>query len=70
MKATFVTLTDNYSDRSLRLRFMRDLSKYDSLKEYFSENEKWTWLTDGQRKKIEDFFGKVNAYYTTISFDE
>lgn len=66
-KNYYITLTDGYSGRSIRLRFMPSLEKYDSIDQWLEEHERWSWLTDGQRKRIESFFGKMNAYHTSIS---
>lgn len=61
MKTTVnVTMTDNFSGRSLTFRTTR--SKWESA----LENGKWDWMSDGQRKKAEDFFGKMAAYYTSV----
>lgn len=61
MKTTVnVTMTDNYSGRSLTFRTTR--SKWESS----LENGAWDWMSDGQRKKAEDFFGKENAYHTSM----
>lgn len=58
MKAK-VQLTDTYSGRSINI--IANLEE-DAL----TGNYIFTFdsLTDKQRKKIEDYFGKVNAYYT------
>ena len=57
MKAK-VTLTDKFSNRSMNL--IVELTN--------TENDKYEFtfdsLSDGQRKKIEDYFGKMQAYYT------
>ena len=60
-KTAKVTLTDTYSNRSLG--FCVKVSKLDL------EASNWGWLSDGQRKKAEDFFGKENAYHTSMSID-
>lgn len=58
-KTILITMTDNYSGRSLTFR--TTLSKWES------KLDKWDWMSDGQRKKAEDFFGKYNAYYASIT---
>lgn len=59
MKAK-VKLIDKYSGRSINL--------ISELEENFCGNYEFTFdcLSKGQRKKIEDFFGKYNAYHTDI----
>lgn len=32
----------------------------------FRNADGWEWLTDYQRKRIEDFFGKLQAYYCKV----
>ena len=61
-KTVKVTLTDTYSNRSLNFRV--NASKFDD-----DIESKWQWLSDGQRKKAEDFFGKENAYHTSMSIN-
>ena len=57
MKAK-VRLTDTFSGRSINV--ISELVNTEADKyEFTFEN-----LSDGQRKKIEDFFGSVNAYHT------
>lgn len=62
MKAK-VTLTDEYSGRSINL-----ICKVDNIA-CGDEEDKYEYnpsnLSDGQHKKIEDFFGKEAAYHTT-----
>lgn len=56
-----IELLDKYSGRSLILRVKdKDWEKG----EYIGG---WAFLTDYQRKRIESFFGKMAAYYTTIN---
>lgn len=61
MKAK-VTLTDSYSGRSINL-----ICEVDNIA-FIGEDDKYVYeprnLSKGQRKKIEDFFGKMAAYYT------
>ena len=53
---TKIELTDKYSGRSIIL----SINNYD-------EEEYWyNQISDGQRRKIEDFFGKMAAYYTNV----
>lgn len=59
MKAK-VKLTDTYSGRSINI--VTELVNYESDKYGFS----FETLSDYQRKKIEDFFGKNAAYYTDV----
>lgn len=55
-KRTKIELTDKYSGRSIIL----SINNYD-------EEEYWyNQISDGQRRKIEDFFGKMAAYYTNV----
>lgn len=56
-----IELLDKYSGRSLILRVKdKDWEK----REYIGT---WAFLTDYQCKRIESFFGKMAAYYTTIN---
>lgn len=56
-----IELLDEYSGRSLTLRVKeKDWEK----REWIGG---WAFLTDYQRKRIESFFGKMAAYYTTIN---
>lgn len=57
-KTKKVTLTDRYSGRSLAFRVTHD--KWEN-REY-----KYGWMTDYQRKRAENFFGEMAAYYTVI----
>lgn len=60
MKAK-VQLTDTYTGRSINI--ITTLVADDFTRDYgFS----WATLTKYQRKKIEDYFGGRNAYYTKI----
>lgn len=59
MKAK-VRLTDDYSGRSINL--IVRLVNTESDKYEFS----YGTLSDYQRKKIENYFGKMNAYYTSV----
>lgn len=62
MKAK-VTLTDKYSNRSINI-----ICEVENIA-LVGESDKWWYnpelLSDYQRKKIENFFGKMNAYYTS-----
>lgn len=55
-KRTKIELTDKYSGRSIIL----------SIKNYDEEEYWYNQISDGQRRKIEDFFGKMAAYYTNV----
>lgn len=55
-KTAKVRLTDTYSHQSLTFRVK--VSRIDL------ETSKWDWLSDGQRKKAEAFFGKDARYIT------
>lgn len=58
-----ITLTDKYSGRSLNLRVSEKMwANVETFGGY-------SFLTDYQRKRVEDFFGKIAAYYTTITVD-
>lgn len=57
MKAK-VQLTDTYTGRSINI--IVNLINYEFDKYGFS----FETLTDNQRRKIENYFGKLNAYYT------
>lgn len=59
MKAK-VKLTDDYSGRSINV--VVNLVNYESDKYGFTFES----LNRRQRKKIEDFFGHQNAYYSSI----
>lgn len=59
MKAK-VKLTDNYSGRSINV--VTNLENFESDRYGFTFES----LTRRQRKKIEDFFGHQNAYYSSI----
>lgn len=55
-----IEFTDSYSGRSLVLHFSE---------KQFKLMEEGDWrdaITDYQRKRIENFFGKMNAYYTKV----
>lgn len=58
MKAK-VQLIDTYSGRSINI--IVNLVEDDYYGDYRFSFES---LTDNQRKKIENYFGKINAYYT------
>lgn len=53
---TKIELTDKYTSRSITL----------SIKNYTNEEYWYNQISDGQRKKIENFFGKMAAYYTNV----
>lgn len=38
-----------------------------NVKNYSEEEVKYSWLSDSQRRKLEKFFGKIGAYYTSIN---
>ena len=57
MKAK-VRLTDALSGRSINVITKLDNTEYDKYEFSFAN------LSDGQRKKIEDFFGVLQAYHT------
>jgi len=57
-------ISDSFSGRSINLHV--NSKQLDSINNPVSS--RWEWLTDYQRKKIESFFGKTAAYYTTIEF--
>lgn len=59
-----VTLTDKYSGRSLNLRVKE--SMWANVETY----GRWAFLTDYQRRRIEAYFGKINAYYTSIDINQ
>lgn len=62
MKAK-VILTDNYSGRSINLMCeVENIANVGEKDKYKYNSE---YLSDGQRRKIENFFGKMAAYYTT-----
>lgn len=63
-KTIKVTMTDNYSGRSLSFRIPS--KKWEALSSWVS---KWDWMSHYQRKKAEIFFGKVMAYYTSVTFE-
>ena len=52
---TRIKLTDKYTGRSIAL----------SIKNYTNEEYWYNQISNGQRKKIENFFGKMAAYYTS-----
>ena len=55
-----IEFTDSYSGRSLVLHFTE--KQFQIL-----QDEDWTRaITDYQRKRLENYFGKMNAYYTKI----
>ena len=58
-------MTDGYSGRSLSFRV--DKGRWEGSVE---SGEKWSWMSDGQRKKAEDYFGKMAAYYTKVTSEE
>lgn len=62
-KTRKITFTDAYSGRAIscRVKWFEDF-------EEFSDDNCWTILSDYQRKKIEDFFGKMAAYYTKAEY--
>lgn len=62
MKAK-VKLTDQYSGRNLVLICELDDDSIPSENRYFFSYDK---LSDFQRRKIELYFGKLNAYYTHV----
>lgn len=55
----FITLkvVDTYSGRAIALRV--EEKKY-------NDAEGWEWLSDYQRKRMEDFFGGRQAYYCKV----
>ncbi len=53
---TRVELTDKYTGRSITL----------SIKNYTSEEYWYNQISNGQRRKIENFFGEMAAYYTSV----
>ena len=59
MKAK-VRLTDNYTGRSMNLIVRLVNTEFDKYE--FSYGA----LSDYQQKKIENYFGKMNAYYTSV----
>ena len=55
-----IEFTDSYSGRSLVLHFTE--KQFQIL-----QDEGWTAaITDYQRKRLENYFGKMNAYYTKM----
>lgn len=38
-----------------------------NVKNYSRDEVKYSWLSGSQRKKLEKFFGKIGAYYTSIN---
>lgn len=61
MKTTvMVMMSDQHSGRSIKFRVPR--SRWETP----NECSKYGWMSDGQRKKAEDYFGKMAAYYTSI----
>lgn len=55
-----IKFTDSYSGRSLVLHFSDKQMR-------IMEDEDWrAAITDYQRKRMENFFGKMNAYYTKM----
>lgn len=59
MKTKKITLkvVDTYSGRTIALRV--DKKRYENA-------EGWEWLSDYQRKRIEDFFGPIQAYHCKV----
>lgn len=55
----FVTMkvVDTYSGRAIALRVE---------KQRYENAEGWDWLSDYQRKRIEDFFGPIQAYHCKV----
>lgn len=53
---TRIKLTDKYTGRSITL----------SIKNYTSEEYWYNQISNGQRRKIENFFGEMAAYYTSV----
>lgn len=62
MKAK-VTLTDKYTGRSINLICdVENIANVGEKDEYIYNP---AYISDGQRRKIEKFFGKMAAYYTS-----
>ena len=59
MKAK-VRLTDAFSGRSINVITKLENTEFDKYEFSFAN------LSDFQRKKIEDFFGRENAYHTKV----
>lgn len=57
-----VRLTDRFSGRYITLRVNKS--------EWENRESNYGWLTDSQRRKVEDYFGKVAAYYTRIEVEQ
>ena len=59
MKRNFITVkvVNTYSGRAIALRVEE---------KKFNNADNWEWLSDYQRKRIEDFFGKTQAYYCKV----
>lgn len=55
-----IQFTDSYSGRSLVLHFN------DKQMRILEDDEWYMAITDYQRKRLENFFGKMNAYYTKM----
>lgn len=50
-----IIIRNRYSGRQLTLLC--------DAKKYYNSEGRWDWLTDYQRKRIENYFGKMQAYY-------
>lgn len=57
-KMLFVKIVNTFSGRAIRLRADE--------KKFKNSDDGWDWLSDYQRKRIENFFGKETAYYCRI----
>ena len=56
-KTITVKVVDTFSGRTLCLR---------TNEKKFKNADEWESLTDYQRRRIEDFFGKMQAYYCKV----
>lgn len=65
MKTTKITFTDTYSGRSVSFRTQKNMVDIVNGLE-----DKYSWMSDGQRKKLESFFGKEMAYHTVMEVDQ
>lgn len=67
MKAK-VTLTDNYSGRHINIICEVDNVASTGQEDQYAYNP--SNLSKRQRRRIEDYFGKVAAYYTTATINK
>ena len=56
-KCITIKVVDTFSGRAIALRVEE---------KKFNDADGWEWLSDYQRKRIEDFFGKMQAYYCKV----